>query len=188
MMDDHQGSGVTPRLTDADVREYAGTTRRVYQVEIAASAERIWTAITDPEWTVRYGYHGRVQMDHRIGGEYLVHKPEGLRVVGEDGPVPAPEVLITGIVTEYDPPRRLGVLMRFLVDSEAAAEPATHVRYELDRLDDAQCRLTIVHDLEGAPRLAAVVSGQLQDRGAGGGHPFLLADLKRLLEGEDHDK
>lgn len=176
---------VAPRLTEAEVRGHSDTTRHVYRVEIAASAERIWAAITQPEWTVRYGYRGRVQMEHRVGGEYLVHKPVGLHIAGDDGPTPAPELLITGSVTEYEVARRLGVLMRFLIDDETAAEPATHVLYELDRVSEGRCSLTIVHDVEGAPRLSAVVSGALHDRGAGGGHPFLLAELKRLLEGED---
>ncbi|MCR2810669.1 MULTISPECIES: SRPBCC domain-containing protein [unclassified Microbacterium] len=184
-MDEREGTDVAPRLTDADVQSVSTTTQHVYRVEIEATAARIWTAITDPEWTVRYGYRGAVQMEHRVGGEYTVHKPEGLRIQGDEGPLPAPEVLITGVVTVYDPPRRLSVLMRFLVDSEASAEPATHVRYEVDQLSATRCSLTIVHDVEGAPRLAAVVSGELRDRGAGGGHPFLLRELKRLLESQD---
>lgn len=185
MTAENEGSEVAPRLTAADVLNHNGTTHHVYRVEINASMERIWAAITDPEWTVRYGYRGRVQMEHRVGGEYLVHKPKGLHVAGDDGPTPAPEVLVTGIVTEYESPRRLGILMRFLIDNETAAEPATHVSYEVDPVSDAQCSLTIVHDVDGAPRLSAVVSGALRDRGAGGGHPSMLADLKRLLEGDD---
>jgi len=31
---------------------------QVYRVYIRATAEAIWTAITDPDWTVRYGYGG----------------------------------------------------------------------------------------------------------------------------------
>jgi hypothetical protein len=42
--------------------------------------------------------------------------------------------------------------------------------------------LTLTHQLEGAPRLAALVSGSLEDMGAGGGHAWVLSDLKTLLE------
>jgi len=41
-------------------------------------------------------------------------------------------------------------------------------------------KLTITHDLEGAPSVAAYVTGSIPD--AGGGWPFVLSDLKTLLE------
>ena len=34
------------------------TATQVYRVYIKATADAIWTAITDPEWTNRYGYTG----------------------------------------------------------------------------------------------------------------------------------
>ena len=34
------------------------TTTQVYRVYIKATADAIWTAITDPVWTSRYGYTG----------------------------------------------------------------------------------------------------------------------------------
>ena len=34
------------------------TTTQVFRIYIKASAEQIWQAITDPEWTNRYGYTG----------------------------------------------------------------------------------------------------------------------------------
>jgi len=33
-------------------------TTQIHRVIIAAPAARIWAAITDPEWTVRYGFGG----------------------------------------------------------------------------------------------------------------------------------
>jgi hypothetical protein len=43
-------------------------------------------------------------------------------------------------------------------------------------------KLTLVHDLEGAPRLAGIISGAWEDQGAGGGWSWVLSDLKSLLE------
>jgi len=43
-------------------------------------------------------------------------------------------------------------------------------------------RLTVVHELENAPRLAALLRGELEDQGAGGGWSFVLSGLKTLLE------
>src|SRR5664279_331102 len=44
------------------------------------------------------------------------------------------------------------------------------------------CALTLTHELEGAPKLALILGGTLQDQGAGGGHAWVLSDLKTLLE------
>jgi hypothetical protein len=46
-------------------------------------------------------------------------------------------------------------------------------------------KLTVIHDLEGAPTLAVLVSGGMEDAGgggAGGGWNWVLSDLKSLLE------
>jgi hypothetical protein len=42
--------------------------------------------------------------------------------------------------------------------------------------------VTVVHDLEGAPKIAAMVAGQMEDQGAGGGWSEVLSSLKTLLE------
>jgi hypothetical protein len=46
---------------------------------------------------------------------------------------------------------------------------------------DTVSRLTVIHDLTNAPIHAALVSGD-QLGAAGGGWPFILSDLKSLLE------
>ena len=40
----------------------------------------------------------------------------------------------------------------------------------------------MIHDLTGAPRLAALVGGELEATGAGGGWSWVLSGLKTLLE------
>ena len=40
----------------------------------------------------------------------------------------------------------------------------------------------MIHDLEGAPQIAAVVSGELETEGAGGSWPEVLSGLKTVLE------
>ena len=40
----------------------------------------------------------------------------------------------------------------------------------------------MIHELEGAPKLAELVSGGLEDTGAGGGWAWVLSDLKSVLE------
>lgn len=43
-------------------------------------------------------------------------------------------------------------------------------------------KLTVTHELEGAPKLAVLVSGGLEEFGAGGGWAWVLSDLKSLQE------
>ena len=40
----------------------------------------------------------------------------------------------------------------------------------------------MVHDLEGAPKLAAIVAGEHEADGAGGGWNWVLSGLKTVLE------
>ena len=42
--------------------------------------------------------------------------------------------------------------------------------------------MTLTHELDGAPKLAAILSGSQEEFGAGGGHAWVLSDLKTLLE------
>jgi hypothetical protein len=61
-------------------------------------------------------------------------------------------------------------------------EPFTTITHEITEVPGGVCRLTLTHVLDGAPQLAAVVGGELEDQGAGGGHAWALSDLKSLLE------
>jgi len=158
------------------------TTTQVYRVYIKATADEIWTAITDPEWTNRYGYEGYVHYDLHPGGALKVLPNEAFAAAhAEFAGAPCPEVLIDGEVIEADPPHKLVTTWRMLMDPDVAAEGFTRLTYEIKELDGF-CSLTVVHDLEGAPKLAAIVGGAQEEFGAGGGHAWILSDLKSLLE------
>jgi len=151
-------------------------TTQVYCVYIKATPEAIWEAITSPEWTNRYGYGGDVDYDLRTGGAFRVHASEEFLAAG------APPVVVDGEVVECDPPRRLVQTWRMLMDPGLAAEGFTRLTYEIEPAEHGGTRLTMTHDLDGAPGLAAMVGGELEDTGAGGGWAFVLSDLKSLLE------
>jgi uncharacterized protein YndB with AHSA1/START domain len=151
-------------------------TTQVHRVYIKATPEAIWDAITKPEWTERYGYGGRGEYDLRPGGTYLGFTTDAMRSVG------APDVAVEGEVIETDPPRRLVLSWHFLMDPELAAEGSTRLTYEIEPREGGVTRLTVIHDLEGAPRLALLLSGGMEDEGAGGGWSWVLSDLKSLLE------
>jgi uncharacterized protein YndB with AHSA1/START domain len=148
----------------------------VHRVYIRATPEAIWEAITKPEWSARYGYGGYVEYDLRRGGAYRARASEEFLAAG------APEVVIDGEVIEADPPRKLVQTWRMLMDEEMRNEGFTRLTYEITETDDGVSRLTLTHELEGAPRLQVLLSGGLEDTGAGGGWPWVLSDLKSLLE------
>lgn len=151
-------------------------TTQVHRVYIKATPEAIWDAITRPEWTERYGYGGRGEFDLRPGGTYRGYTTDAMRSVG------APDVAVEGEVIEADPPRRLVLTWHFVMDPEMAAERVTRLTYELEPRSGGVTRLTVIHDLEGAPKLALLLSGGMEDVGAGGGWAWMLSDLKSLLE------
>ncbi|MGH8960221.1 MAG: SRPBCC domain-containing protein [Jatrophihabitantaceae bacterium] len=158
-----------------------GTTQ-VYRVYIRASAQAIWDAITQPEWTVRYGYTGHVHYDLKPGGAYTVNPTEQFRAAAAAGGNQLPDVIIEGEVLESDPPRRLVTTFRMLMDPEIAKEPITRITYEIKDFGNGTCSLTLTHELEDAPKLAFILGGAGEDVGAGGGHAWVLSDLKSLLE------
>jgi uncharacterized protein YndB with AHSA1/START domain len=95
-----------------------------------------------------------------------------------------PEVIVDGEVVEADPPRRLVQTWRMAMDPTAAAEGFSRLTYEIEGPGaDGVCRLTVVHELGGMPTLAAMTSGDnaFGEMG-GGGWPWVLSDLKTLLE------
>jgi uncharacterized protein YndB with AHSA1/START domain len=150
-------------------------TVQVYRVWIKATPQAIWDAITKPEWTDRYGYTGLADYDLRPGGAFRVVAGDAMEKAGFTG------TMVDGEVIEADPPRKLVQTWRLLMDPELEAEGFTRVTYEIEEADGST-RLTVIHDLDGAPKLAPMVSGELSGTGAGGGWAWILSDLKSLLE------
>ena len=164
--------------TSTPTDDTAGTrTVQVHRVYITAPAQRVWDALLSPEWTDRYGYGGFVQSDLRAGSPYVTTAGSGMQEYGVAGPI------IDGEVIESDPPRRFVQTWRMLMDDGLKAEGFTRLTYELVETGGVT-RLTVTHDLTGAPNLAVLTSGAADDQpgAGGGGWPWVLSDLKSLLE------
>jgi uncharacterized protein YndB with AHSA1/START domain len=152
-------------------------TTQVYRVYIKASPQAIWEAITKPEWTQKYGYRGIVEYDGlRPGGTYRFLAPAEMQAMG------MPEVVVDGEVIEADPPRKLVQTWRALWSEDIAAEGPTRVTYDIEEDDGGVTRLTVTHELEGAPIHAAQVASEARIHEGGGGWSLILSDLKTLLE------
>lgn len=156
-------------------------TTQVYRIYIKATPERVWDAITKPEWTDRYGYGGLTDYDFTPGAKFGTRPSESMVKASKEMGYQVPDVIIDGEVVEAEPPRRLVLTWRMLMDPDIAAEGFTRLSYELKEAAGGT-KLTVVHELENAPKLAAMVEGAAEDQGGGGGWAWILSDLKSLLE------
>jgi uncharacterized protein YndB with AHSA1/START domain len=152
------------------------TTTQVYRIYIKATPEAIWDAITKPEWNEKYGYPGRGEFDLRPGGKYLATANEQAQAMG------MPAELVDGEVIEADPPRKLVQTWRALWDPELVAEGPTRVTWEIEDEVSGVSRLTVTHELEGAPKHAEQIASIAPLAQGGGGWVWILSDLKTLVE------
>ncbi|HZO26917.1 MAG TPA: SRPBCC family protein [Chloroflexota bacterium] len=152
-------------------------TTQVYRVYIKATPQAVWDAITKPEWTERYGYGGVVSYELRPGGKFITTPGAAMRAYPG-----IPDVIIDGEVIEAAPPHKLVQTWRMLMDPEMAAEGFTRLTHEIEQIAGGATKLSVIHELEGAPKLAVVVGGGMESEGAGGGWAWVLSDLKSLLE------
>ena len=153
-----------------------GTTTQVYRIFIRATPQKIWEAITTPEWTERFGYGLRDEYELRPGGKYRGLANAGMKAMGFG------DVVVDGEVIEADPPRKLVVTWRMAMDPTLNAEGFTQLTYEIVEGKGGVSRLSVIHDVTGRPGHAAMIAGVLQGPGEGGGWLWILSDIKSLLE------
>ena len=118
------------------------------------------------------------------GGTYRSFATEEMKQASAAMGWELPEVIVDGEVEAVDPPRRLVQTWRMLMDPAAAAEGFSRLTWEIEGPgQDGVCRLTVTHELACMPSLYAMTSGD-NEFGAmgGGGWPWILSDLKSLLE------
>jgi uncharacterized protein YndB with AHSA1/START domain len=154
----------------------AAVTTQVFQVFIKATPQAIWDAITSSEWTQKYGYRAPSEYDLRPGGKYRGLATAQMKDQGSG------DVLVDGEVIEADPPHKLVQTWRALWDPELEAEGFTRLTWETREEMGGITRLTVTHELEGAPRHAEQVASDTPLEQGGGGWPWILSDLKTLLE------
>jgi len=134
------------------------TTTQIYQLFIKATPERIWEAITKPEFTSKFFHGPRIEL---VGDRWAWRDPEGALL----GELP---------VLESDPPRRLVHGWRLFDREDCDEEPASRLTWEIEPGENGVCKLTVTHDqLDRSPLTARHVAG---------GWVFVLSGLKTLLE------
>jgi uncharacterized protein YndB with AHSA1/START domain len=132
----------------------------VYVTYIRTTAEKLWEALIEPEFTRQYWF-GVVQVsDWNVGASWALQFADG-------------RVADTGEVLEFDPPRRLAVKWRNEFRPELKEEGYSHCEIELEPKGEV-VKLTVRHtmEMEKSKLIEAV----------GGGWPHILSNLKTLLE------
>jgi uncharacterized protein YndB with AHSA1/START domain len=101
-----------------------------------------------------------------------------MQKMGVDG------VVVDGEVIEVDPPRKLVQTWHFRMDPETDAEGPTRLTYEIEPDYGDVTKVTVTHDVTGAPRVALMIAGEIGggEEGGGGGWEWILSDLKSVLE------
>jgi uncharacterized protein YndB with AHSA1/START domain len=130
----------------------------VYTTYIETSAEKLWQALTDGDFTERYWFGHRGTSDWKAGSPYTFARQGAPSIEGK--------VLVS------DPPRQLS----YSWDScspEARRERTSRVTFDLEPRGKV-VKLTVTHD-------------ELDERGVtlrniSGGWPMVIASLKSLLE------
>jgi uncharacterized protein YndB with AHSA1/START domain len=130
----------------------------VYVTYIETSAEKLWQALTDGDFTERYWFGYRVASDWKPGSPYRFAK--------------AGTGSVEGKVIAADPPRRLAYTWD-LCSPGPEPERTSRVTFDLEPRGKA-IKLTVTHD-------------ELDERGKtlrdiSAGWPMVLANLKTLLE------
>jgi uncharacterized protein YndB with AHSA1/START domain len=134
--------------------------RFVYVTYIRTTPEKLWQALTDPQFTQKYFAQTRHESDWTPGASWRMVKPDG-------------SVTDAGEVLEIEPKRRLVLKWRNEYKPELKAEGFSRMTYELDPKGE-MVKLTVIHEI-GHPdsKLIHAVSG---------GWPIILSSLKSFLE------
>lgn len=131
----------------------------VYVIYIAASPEKVWQALTDPDMTEQYWFGFRVAANGKVGDHMTALSPKGVEVHRDP-------------IIESDPPRRLSYAWKPLF-KDLPDERPSRVTFELTPLK-RQTRLTITHDdFEEGSKIFGMIRN---------GWPAVLSSMKSFLE------
>lgn len=148
-------------------------TTQVYTIYIEAPASTIWAAITQSEFTTKWGYGGESEYDLTPGGAYLNHTTPQMKEMGMG------DIAVTGSVVDVHEPTLL------VLDWKPAWHPEsdpTRLTWELQEYPGGLTKVTLTHDLSANPSMAQEVAGGDDPGQGGGGWPWCLAGLKTLVE------
>jgi uncharacterized protein YndB with AHSA1/START domain len=134
----------------------------VYVTYIRTTPDKLWAALTKPEFTRQYWFGVTVESDWKAGSPWRMSYADG-------------RVTDAGEILEADPPKRLVIKWRNEFKPELAAEGYSRCTMELELVEKA-VKLTITHSLD------VPVPDSKFIQAVSGGWPRILSNLKSLLE------
>jgi uncharacterized protein YndB with AHSA1/START domain len=132
----------------------------LYVTFIRTTPDKLWTALTQPDFIHRYWFGMTVKSDFTAGSEWSLGFEDG-------------RLADSGEILEADPPRRLVIKWRNEFKPELTAEGWSQCAFDMEPVEDA-VKLTVTHT-------APVPDSQLIVA-VSGGWPRILSNLKSLLE------
>jgi uncharacterized protein YndB with AHSA1/START domain len=132
----------------------------VYVTYIRTTAEKVWQALVEPEFTRQYFFGMTMETDWKVGSAW--------KTVGSDG-----ETKDSGEIVEINPPKRLVLTWRNEFRAEMKAEGDSRMSYELEQ-EGEMVKLTVLHEID-QPESKLI-------RAVSNGWPMILSSLKSLLE------
>ena len=137
-----------------------GKSRFVYVTYVRTTPERLWTALTSPEFARQYWRGAYPEAEWREGGSWRLMFPDG-------------RVADTGEIVACEPNRRLAIRWRNEFMAELKEEGWSLCTMEIEPVDGA-VKLIVTHSMErGGSKFIDAVSN---------GWPQILSNLKSLLE------
>lgn len=134
--------------------------RYVYVTYIATTPEKLWAALTAPEFTERYFYKTRVESEWKPGSPVTYRMDEG-------------RIAVHGEIIHCEAPRCLSMTWHVDYNLEMKRERPSRVTFELEPIGGV-VKLTTTHD-EFEPD--SKVYPEIRE-----GWPGILCSLKSLLE------
>jgi uncharacterized protein YndB with AHSA1/START domain len=136
----------------------------LYVTFIRTTPERLWSALTTPEFMRKYWFGMHCESDWKLGSPW--------KLVFEDG-----RIADSGEIVDADPPRRLVIRWQNHWKEELKAEGPSLCTFEIEAVPDASpaaVKLTVIHAIDRPEsKFIQAVSG---------GWPQILSNLKSLLE------
>jgi uncharacterized protein YndB with AHSA1/START domain len=132
----------------------------VYVTYIRTTPQKLWDALTRPEFTRQFWYDSWQECEWKVGASWRINTPDG-------------RVADAGEVLEIDPPRRLVLSWRHEIVPEMRNEGFSRMTYLLESQGD-MVKLTVMHEID-RPKAKFIEA-------VSGGWPIILASLKSLLE------
>jgi uncharacterized protein YndB with AHSA1/START domain len=131
----------------------------VYVTYIRTTPEKLWEALTEPEFQQQYFLGAQMQSGWKKGSDWKIVFPDG-------------SIADSGEILDVDPPKRLVIKWRSEWMPEVKADGYTTCTFAIEQ-EGEMMKLAVTHGADGPHKLLEHVAR---------GWPLILSSLKSLLE------